>query len=197
MTTPATPATGHRLGYARVSTGSQDTQLQLDALAAAGCERVFEDTASGKSTDGRPQLAALLDYAREGDVIVVWKVDRLARSVVDLITTIDALAKRGVGFKVLTGALSGIDTTTAEGRLFLTIVGGMAEFERELIRERVQAGLVAAREQGRVGGRPRALDRDQIAAVHARRAAGETPTQIARAMGVHRATVYRLINAPA
>ncbi|HEV3170762.1 MAG TPA: recombinase family protein [Actinocrinis sp.] len=185
--------TGHLIGYARVSTGHQDAQFQRDALSAAGCTRIFEDQASGKSTDGRPELAAALDYLRPGDVLVVWKLDRLARSVVDLIKIVEDLGKRGVGFKILTGALAGIDTTRPEGRLFMTIAAGFAAFERELTHERVMAGLEAARNQGRTGGRPAALSPDQVAAVHARHDKGESPTKIAQAMGVHRATVYRVL----
>lgn len=193
MTT--TQDTGRLIGYARVSTDEQDHRLQLDALTAAGvaARDIFRDTGSGKSTEGRPRLAAALDYLQSGDVLVVWKVDRLARSVVDLITIIDALAKRGVGFKVLTGALSGIDTTTPEGRLFLTIVGGMAEFERELMRERTKAGVAAAKANGKRLGRPAAIDDDKLAAILARKAKGQSASDIAKALGVGRSTVYRAL----
>ena len=189
-----TPQNGQLLGYARVSTGEQDAQLQRDALTTAGCAKIYEDTGSGKSLTGRPRLADMLAYAREGDVIVCWKLDRIARSVVDLINTVDALQARGIGFRVLTGALSGIDTTTPDGRLFLTLISAMAEFERSLILERTHAGLAAAKAQGRVSGRPRALDEDQIAAARARRARGESPTQIAAALKCSRATVYRVLD---
>jgi DNA invertase Pin-like site-specific DNA recombinase len=192
-----TEFTGRRIGYARVSTADQDHQLQIDALTGAGVEArdIFKDTGSGKSTEGRPRLKAALEYAQGGDVLIVWKVDRLARSVVDLINTVDGLAKHGIGFKVLTGALSGIDTTTPDGRLFLTIVGGMAEFERSLIKERTLAGLRAAKDDGRVLGRPRAVDEDKTAIILARRAKGESPTQIAKALGIGRSTVYRALAA--
>jgi DNA invertase Pin-like site-specific DNA recombinase len=181
------------IGYGRVSTRDQDAALQRTALTDAGCSKVFEETGSGKTTEGREQFAALLDYAREGDVIVVWKVDRFARSVIDLILTVDDLQKRGIGFKVLTGALSNVDTTTPDGRLFLTMVGGFAEFERSLIVERTRAGLAAAKAEGRVGGRPKAIDDDKAAAIRARRDKGESPRAIAQALGVGKSTVYRLL----
>lgn len=182
--------TGPLIGYARVSTDEQDLQLQLDALTQAGCTRIFADKASGKSTN-RPELAKALDYLREGDSLVVWKLDRFARSLIDLVTMVDQLAARGVGFKVLTGALASINPNTPDGRLMLQVVGAMAEFERSLIQDRTRAGLEAARAQGRVGGRPRALDDDKLAMFRARRAKGESITVIADALKVSRATLYR------
>lgn len=190
-------ATGALIGYGRVSTDAQNTALQLAALNAAGCLKVFEEKASARSRDGRPQLAAALEYARPGDTIVCWKVDRIARSVVDLITIVDDLAKRGIGFKVLTGALAGIDTTTPDGRLFLTIIGGMAEFERSLIQERTREGLDAARAAGRVGGRPSVVTGDVLAAVKARQAKGESVPEIARALGIGKSSLYRALAAEA
>ncbi|MFE9427895.1 recombinase family protein [Kitasatospora sp. NPDC006697] len=187
-------ATGHLIGYARVSTDDQEAQLQHDALTEAGCARVFTDKASGKSTD-RPELAAVLDYLRPSDTLCVWKLDRFARSLIDLVTTVDALAARGVGFKVLTGALASIDPNTPDGRLMLQVVGAMAEFERSLIQDRTKAGLVAAKAQGRVGGRPKAMTPDMLAAAQRRKAAGESYGEIAKALGVGKGTVHRALTA--
>ncbi|MFE1829397.1 recombinase family protein [Streptomyces yangpuensis] len=189
MTTP----TGHLIGYARVSTDDQEAQLQHDALTVAGCARIFTDKASGKSTD-RPELTAALDYLRPGDTLCVWKLDRFARSLIDLVTLVDSLAARGIGFKVLTGALASIDPNTPDGRLMLQVVGAMAEFERSLIKDRTRAGLDAARAQGRTGGRPAVMDTDKLAAAKARRDKGESVTAIAKALGVSRATLYRALS---
>ena len=137
------------VGYARISTSDQDLALQLDALTSAGCERVFSDTASGSLRE-RPQLArALEDLRDDEDVLVVWRLDRLGRSLRHLIELIGELEQRRVGFRSLT---EGIDTTTASGRLVFHIFGAIAEFERQLIRERTQAGLQAARARGHVPG---------------------------------------------
>ncbi|MFJ2259714.1 recombinase family protein [Streptomyces sp. NPDC087844] len=184
--------TGQLIGYARVSTGDQEAQLQRDALADAGCARIFEDKASGKNTD-RPELHAALDYARAGDSVCVWKLDRFARSLIDLVSMVDTLRERDIGFKVLTGALANIDPGTADGRLMLQVVGAMAEFERSLIKERTRAGLDAARGQGRTGGRPAVMNDDMLTVARARRAKGESVNAIARALGVSRATLYRRI----
>lgn len=191
-----TATTGHLIGYARVSTDDQDAALQRDALKAAGCSRIFEDKASGKNTD-RPELTKALDYLREGDTLCVWKLDRFARSLIDLVTMVDALRERGIGFKVLTGALANIDTDTPDGRLMLQIIGAMAEFERSLIRDRTRAGLEAARAQGRVGGRPSVVNEDVLAVARARQAKGESITAIAKALKVSRATLYRHLGAEA
>jgi len=137
------------VGYARVSTLDQDPALQLDALAAAGSVKVFEDRASGARAD-RPGLQKALNYAREGDVLIVWKLDRLGRSLPHLIETVSALEKRGVGFRSITEA---IDTTTPGGRLVFHLFGALGQFERDLIRERTRAGLAAAAVRGRKGGR--------------------------------------------
>jgi len=188
-----TTNTGHLIGYARVSTDDQEAQLQIDALSAVGCVRIFTDKASGKNTD-RPELAAALDYARPGDTVCVWKLDRFARSLIDLVTMVDTLAARGVGFKVLTGALASIDPNTPDGRLMLQVVGAMAEFERDLIKDRTRAGLDAARAQGRTGGRPTVMDADKLVAAKARRAKGESVTDVARALKVSRATLYRALS---
>ncbi|MFD7080308.1 recombinase family protein [Streptomyces sp. NPDC059918] len=185
--------TGHLIGYARVSTDEQDTQLQHNALTDAGCVRIFTDKTSGKSTN-RPELTAALDYLRPGDTLCVWKLDRFARSLIDLVTLVDSLAARRIGFKVLTGALASIDPNTPDGRLMLQVVGAMAEFERSLIKERTRAGLDAARAQGRVGGRPAVMDADKLAAAKARKGKGESVTAIAKALGVSRATLYRALS---
>lgn len=129
------------IGYARVSTAEQTHDLQTDALSKVGCERVFTDVASGAAHD-RPQLAALVDYVREGDILVVWRLDRLGRSLPHLLQVVEDLAALGVGFKSITEAM---DTTTSGGRLIFSIFGALAEFERNLIKERTQAGLAAAR----------------------------------------------------
>jgi DNA invertase Pin-like site-specific DNA recombinase len=178
------------VGLARVSTNAQDAQLQHDALNAAGCIRIFEDKISSRQAD-RPGLAAALDYLRPGDTLAVWKLDRLGRSVKELLTIADDLHERGIGLRILTGRLAGTYTPTGEGKFFFTMMAAFAELERDLIHERTMAGLVAARAQGRVGGRPSVMDDDKLAAARARHARGESPTQIARALGVSRATLYR------
>lgn len=139
------------VAYARVSTVDQDPQLQLDALNAAGCERMFVEKGSGADRD-RPELAACMAFLRKGDVLLFWKLDRLARSVVHLGQLAEDCERRGVGLRCLTQP---IDTTTSTGRLMFSILASFAEFERDIIRERTMAGLAAARAQGRIGGRPR------------------------------------------
>lgn len=178
------------IGYARISTRDQSQALQLDALKAAGCEKIFEETASGAQRD-RPVLAAALEYAREGDTLVVWKLDRLARSTRQLIETVEGLEKRRIGFRCLT---QDIDTTTAGGRLIFTVFAAIAEFEREIIRERTRAGLDAARARGKTGGRPRSLNDKDLAAA---RAMLTDPTltmeDIAARLKVAPATLYRYL----
>lgn len=175
-----------------MSTDGQDTQLQLDALTAAGCGRIFEEKISSRRHD-RPGLEAALDHLRPhaGDSLVVWKLDRLGRSVKDLLTIADDLHEKGIGLRVLTGTLAGSYTPTGEGKFFFTVMAAFAELERDLIQQRTLAGLEAARRQGRVGGRPSVMDPDKVAAARARRARGEGPTQIAKALGISRATYYR------
>lgn len=180
------------VGYARVSTQDQNPDLQLDALKSAGCEKFFVEKASGAQRD-RPELMAAIGFAREGDTLVVWKLDRLARSMRQLIETVEGLAEAGIGFRSLTEA---IDTTTAGGKLVFHIFGALAEFERSIIRERTRAGLEAARIRGRRGGRrPKLNDKDLDAA----RAmlAGETLTveAVAKRLGVSLATLYRYLPA--
>jgi DNA invertase Pin-like site-specific DNA recombinase len=180
--------TGTLVGYARVSTADQNLDLQSDALAGAGCSRVFMDTASGSLVD-RPQLTACLDYVRDGDTLVVWRLDRLGRSLPHLIDTVRALADRGVGFRSVQEA---IDTTTPGGRLVFAVFAALAEFERDLICERTHAGLAAARARGRVGGRMPALTPAKAKAAQGLyNAGGTTVADIARVVGVSRATLYR------
>ncbi|MFE3989961.1 recombinase family protein [Nocardia tengchongensis] len=185
--------THHNLvGLARVSTDTQDLQLQLDALTDAGCGRIFQEKVSTRSKD-RPGLAAALDYLRPeaGDTLCVWKLDRLGRSVKDVLTIAEDLHEHGIGVRILTGTLAGSYHPTGEGKFFFTMMAAFAELERHMIHQRTMAGLQAARAQGRLGGRPTVMDADTLAAAQARRAKGQTPTQIAKALGVSRATIYR------
>jgi DNA invertase Pin-like site-specific DNA recombinase len=162
--------------------------LQLDALRVAGCERIFEEKASGAQRD-RPELKAALEYMRDGDVLVVWKLDRLARWLGQLIDTVDSLKERGIGFRSLTEQ---IDTTTPAGKLTFHILGAMAEFERSIIRERTRAGLDAARARGRMGGRPRALSEKDLAAAKALLSdVSITFEEVSRRLKVAPATLYR------
>jgi len=178
----------HLLGYARVSTTAQDPALQHDALTAAGCYRVWTDTASGALT-ARPALDDVLERLGPGDVLIVWRLDRLARSLRHLLQLIDELTSRGVGFRSLTES---IDTTTATGRLVLHLFGALGEFERDLLRERTAAGLEAAAARGRRGGRPAAMTPAKLAAARALLADGQHSVgQAAAAVGVSRATLYR------
>jgi DNA invertase Pin-like site-specific DNA recombinase len=175
------------VGYARVSTDEQNLEPQLDALGHAGCERTFEDVGSG-SLKHRPELEACLDYLRSGDTLVVWRLDRLGRGLKHLIDLIEELHQREIGFRSLTEQ---IDTTTPGGRLQFHIFGALAEFEREVIRERTRLGLAAARARGRLGGRPRALTREQLDLARVMREQKHTMPEIARALGVSRSTLYR------
>ena len=174
------------LGYARVSTDDQDTKLQTDALERAGCARIFREKVSGAKTD-RPELARVIDTSREGDVIVVWKLDRLGRSLAHLMELIAVLEKKSVGFRSLT---DNIDTTTASGRMFFHMMGALAQFERDLIRERTMAGLVAARAMGRFGGRRRKLTPSDLETARAALKAGDTMQQVAGRFRVAVATLY-------
>jgi DNA invertase Pin-like site-specific DNA recombinase len=179
---------GDLIGYTRVSTTEQNPALQLDALHAAGCERVFCEEASGAAAE-RPELARALDHLRAGDTLVVWKLDRLGRSLRHLIDTVRALEDRGVGFRSLQEQ---VDTTTPGGRLVFHVFGALAEFERDLIRERTHAGLAAARARGRRGGRPSVMTAEKLrAARQLYDARQHTIAEIAATLGVSRATVYR------
>lgn len=178
------------IGYARVSTKDQDHTLQREALTDAGCEKIFTETASGALRE-RPVLASLLEYLRPGDVLVVWKLDRLGRSVQHLIEVVTSLQERGIGFRSLT---EGFDTTIAMGRMLFQILGALAEFEREIIRERTLAGLAVARAAGKKGGRRPKLTERQVEMARQMHASGEhTITAIAEILGVTRPTVYRVL----
>ena len=179
------------LGYARVSTADQNPDLQLDALNAAGCFRVFTDHASGALTD-RPALAACLDHLRPGDTLVVWRLDRLGRSLPHLLTTVNELATRDIGVRSLSEAL---DTTTATGRLTLAVFGALAQFERDLGRERTIAGLAAARARGAQPGRPKRLTADRLEIAQQLIDSGKPVTEVARTLEVGRTTLYRYLNA--
>lgn len=180
------------VGYARVSTSQQDESLQMDALHAAGCEKIFTEKITGAKRD-RPQLNAALDYMREGDTLVVWKLDRLARSLHQLIETVAMLDERDIGFRSLTEAM---DTTNPGGRLVFHIFGALAEFERDLIRERTRAGLEAARARGRVGGRTPSLSDEDIQIAKALlKDPNITVADIAKRLGVHRSTLYNYLPA--
>jgi DNA invertase Pin-like site-specific DNA recombinase len=183
---------GMLIGYARVSTLDQNLALQRDALAEAGCGKIFTEQMSGAVAD-RPALHDALEYARSGDTLVVWKLDRLARSMKQLIETVEQLRIRGIGFRSLTEAL---DTTTAQGLLVFHMFSDLAEFERSLIRERTRAGLAAARRVGRTGGRPPKLTDDDLEAARALLANPDIGvTQIAHRLGVSPATLYRYLPA--
>jgi DNA invertase Pin-like site-specific DNA recombinase len=179
------------IGYARVSTGEQTLDLQRDALAAAGGDKMFEETASDAAAE-RPVLADSLAYLRPGDVLVVWRLDRLGRSLQHLIAVVAELAQRGIGFKSLSEQ---IDTTTSGGKLVFHVFGALAEFERELIRERTHAGLAAARARGRVGGRPKKLaGPKKLELARALFDGGQTDVAtICRTLDISRATLYRAL----
>jgi DNA invertase Pin-like site-specific DNA recombinase len=178
------------IGYARVSTQDQTLTLQQDALKKAGCTRSFTDTASGAKTE-RKGLEEALSYLRSGDTLVVWRLDRLGRSLKDLISTMTDLSERGIGFKSLTEQ---IDTTTSGGKLIFHIFGALAEFERNLIRERTQAGLLAARARGRTGGRPKALrDRRLSMAQALYNNKQNSIADICQTLKISKATLYRYI----
>ena len=180
------------LGYARVSTDDQRLDLQRDALIGAGvsADHIYEDRLSGARSD-RPGLDAVLKAARSGDTLVVWRLDRLGRTMVDLIKLVTDLEARGVGFRSLT---ENIDTTTSSGKLIFHVFGALAEFERNLTRERTRAGLLAARARGRVGGRKRAMtERDIAVAKTLLREGSLTVEEVAEQTGVSMATLYRYL----
>lgn len=186
------------VGYVRVSKsdGSQTTQLQHDALVAAGIssEAIYEDMASG-SRDDRPGLAACLKSLREGDVLVVWKLDRLGRDLRHLVNTVEELKRRGIGFRVLTGQGANIDTTSPSGKLVFGIFASLAEFERELIAERTIAGLAAARARGRLGGRPFKMTPAKLRLAMASMGQPETKiNELCRELEITRQTLYRHVD---
>jgi DNA invertase Pin-like site-specific DNA recombinase len=185
---------GMLVGYARVSTGDQSLDLQEDALQKAGCGKLFTDIASG-AQDERVGLAEAIAFLRPGDTLVVWKLDRLGRSLKHLIETVTALQARKVGFRSLQES---IDTTTSGGKLIFHVFGALAEFERDLIRERTQAGLQAARARGRKGGRPRSLDARKLAQARSlHKDPANTIADICATLGISRATFYRHLDSPA
>lgn len=180
------------VGYARVSTLGQDFGMQTDALDEAGCERLFRDVASGAKS-ARPGLAEALDYVRPGDTLVVWRLDRLGRSLSHLIEVVRGLQERDVGFRALQEQ---VDTTSASGKLVFHVFGALAEFERELIRERTAAGLKAAGARGRVGGRRRRMTPEQVRqASLLLEAENCNVAEVCKTFGVHRATLYRNVKA--
>lgn len=177
------------IGYARISTAEQSLALQHDALARAGCAVVFEDRASGSKTE-RPGLAEALAHLRRGDTLVVWKLDRLGRSMAHLIDTVRGLEARGEGFRSLT---EGVDTTTPGGTLVFHLFGALAQFERDLIRERTHAGLKAAEARGRKGGRRPVVTPDKLARARAHLAAGLTVREAAARVKVGKTALYKAL----
>ena len=191
-------ATAKLIGYARVSKddGSQSLDPQLDALVAAGVARndIYHDRVSGAKAD-RPGLAHCLRACRAGDTLVVWKLDRLGRTLTHLIATVDGLSERQVNFKVLAGQGANIDTTTPSGRFVFSLFAALAEFERGLISERTRAGLASARARGRTGGRRHSLDAKQVRIVQsAMRDKDTRPSDLAELLGVSRSTLYRYVS---
>lgn len=181
------------IGYARVSTRDQNLEMQQEALTKAGCSRIFADQISGSRAE-RPGLKQTLDSLRENDTLVVWKLDRLGRSVKQLVDLIGDLSKRGVQFKSLTDS---IDTSTPSGRFFFHVMASLAEMERELIIERTRTGLEAARRLGRKGGRKRSMTDSKIASAKELLANGVPPRDVARNLGVSIPTLYRWVPASA
>jgi len=179
------------IGYARVSTNEQNLDLQRDALHKAGCEEIYTDQVSGTKAT-RPGLTDALSHLRPGDTFVVWRLDRLGRSLRHLIDTVTDFQERGIGFKSLTES---IDTTTSGGKLIFHIFGALAEFEREIIRERTKAGLTAARARGKTGGRPKALTDKQVEMLRHLAADRERSIkEICKTLGISRKTFYRYVH---
>jgi DNA invertase Pin-like site-specific DNA recombinase len=178
------------IGYARVSKDEQNLDLQVDALTAAGVERIFRDKESGAKAD-RKGLAEALSHLRKGDVLTVWKLDRLGRSTIQLMMLLNDLHERGIDFKSLT---EGIDTTTSFGRFFFTMSAALAQLERDRLIERTNAGLKAAKARGRTGGRKPKLTADQIEMAKGLLENGKPPRDVAKAFGVGRSTLYRALS---
>jgi DNA invertase Pin-like site-specific DNA recombinase len=179
------------VGYARVSSVGQSLEVQVEQLRAAGCEEVFEEKRSGTTIQGRVQLEAALRFVRKGDVLCVTRLDRLARSMTDLVKIMDTLTAKQVGFRVLQQAL---DTTTSEGRLLLQIMGAFAEFETSIRKERQAEGIAKAKAKGLYKGRPKSIDPDEIARLKGEGLGGSA---IARKLGIGRASVYRVLGSGA
>lgn len=180
------------IGYARVSTTDQDPALQRDALTAAGAEKLYTDHGVSGSQASRPELDRMLEHARSGDTIVVWKLDRIARSLRNLLDLVETLSENGIHLRSLTES---IDTSSASGRLILAVFGALAEFERELIRERTTAGLAAARARGVKVGRHEAVTAEQLAQAKTLVAAGHRVGDVAKTLKVGRSTLYRALAA--
>lgn len=181
-----------RIAYARVSSDDQILDLQVDALTADGCETIYQEHASGKSAK-RPELESCLKALRAGDSLVVWRLDRLGRNLADLVRIVNDLEGRGVGFVSLTEQ---INTGSPSGKLVFHLFASLAEFERNLIKERTQAGLKSARARGRVGGRPTKLSAKDVSLLRTLMADRQTDVgDVAKRFGVHRSTLYRLVNA--
>lgn len=178
------------IGYARVSTTDQNPELQIDELQEAGCEQIYQDKISGSIRD-RPELTACLKALRNGDTLIIWRLDRLARSLRDLIEIVENLTARGVGVRSLHDP---IDTASATGNLVFQIFGALSEFERRLVQERVNAGLKAARKRGRIGGRPPKLTKDQVRQARILIDGGESLGSVAQHFNVNRTTLYRHLN---
>ena len=179
------------IGYARVSSTDQDFDSQVERLKAAGCARVYAEKASGKSTNGRHELSKALKALQPGDTLVTVKLDRLARSIRDLLKLLDDVKEAGARFKALDDPWC--DTTTPQGELILTVMGGLAEFERKLIRQRCDEGIKRAKAKGTAFGRPSALDAGQRRKLAERYAGGETMAELAREYGVGEATIWRAL----
>lgn len=175
------------IGYARVSTLDQNLNLQLDALNSAGCEQIYSDSLGG-TVKARPGLEETFRYLRAGDTLVVWKLDRLGRTVKGLVDLVEEMLAKGIQFRSLT---DGIDTSTPAGRFFFHVLAAMAQMERELIKERTQAGLAAAKARGRTGGRKKVMDASKLAAAKNLLEAGTPATEVAKNLGIGRATLYR------
>lgn len=179
------------IGYARVSTQDQDLSFQKDALSKAGCERIYEDKLSGAKAD-RPGLEKALEMLREGDTLVVWKLDRLGRSFKHMIQVADELKDRGIHLRSLTDSL---DTSTTSGRFFFNVMASLAEMERELIIERTRAGLEVAKQQGRKGGRKPKMNASKVESARTLLASGKPSRDVAETLGVSQATLYRWLAA--
>jgi len=180
-----------KIGYARVSTKDQNLDLQIEALQKAGCEKIFEEKISG-SIKNRPELDKMIEQFRSGDELYVWRLDRLGRSLKHIIDLVLALSEKGI---IIKGLIDGVDTSTINGRLFLNIMASLAEYERELIRERTKAGLQSARARGRLGGRPKGFSKEAISKLLLMRSVYQdvkkSPEEIYTALGLTRATFYR------
>ena len=180
-----------KIGYARVSTNDQNLDLQTDALKEAGCEKIFSDRGVSGAKTERPGLDKALDQIRKGDILVIWKLDRLGRSLSHLLSIIEDLKQKGVDFA---SVQDGFDTSTASGKMVFSVIGAMADYERNLTRERTMAGLASARARGRKGGRPKQLDEGQVKVAIALANAGElTIKEICEQVGCSRSTYYRQV----